>query len=73
MFLRWENRWNSTTSLAKIVEAFWCDVTEDLESVHNLIPDETYQQIIKDVARSHGQIPEKSSEEEVETFEKDST
>jgi hypothetical protein len=46
------------------------DVTEDLESVHTLIPDKTYQQIIKDVARRHGHIPEESSKEQVETFEK---
>ena len=45
----------------------------DLENVHKKIPDEIYQQILKDVTRSRGHIPEDTSDFEVEKFENELT
>ncbi|OXU27335.1 hypothetical protein TSAR_007295 [Trichomalopsis sarcophagae] len=46
---------------------------EDLESVHKLIDDEIYQQILKDVARSGSHMPEDTSEDAMEKFHKELT
>ncbi|XP_015610596.1 TBC1 domain family member 20 [Cephus cinctus] len=46
---------------------------EGLETVHTLLPDEIYQQILKDVARSSGHLSSRATEEEIEIFHEELT
>jgi len=44
-----------------------------LETIHTCIPNEVYQQIVKDVARSGSHIPQNATEEETENFQEQLT
>lgn len=44
-----------------------------LETVHSCIPNEVYQQILKDVARSGSHISQNATEEETESFQEQLT
>jgi len=44
-----------------------------LETVHTCIPNEVYQQIVKDVARSGSHIPQNATEKETENFQEQLT
>lgn len=46
---------------------------EELETVYKLVDDEIYQQILKDVARSGCHMPEDTSEDTMEMFQKELT
>ncbi|KAL0132731.1 hypothetical protein PUN28_000459 [Cardiocondyla obscurior] len=46
---------------------------DGLETVHTYIPNEIYQQILKDVARSGSHISQNATEEETETFQEQLT
>ncbi|XP_014215444.1 TBC1 domain family member 20 [Copidosoma floridanum] len=49
------------------------EMVNNLENIHNLIDNDVYQQILKDVARSRGHMPEDASEDVIETFQKELT
>lgn len=44
-----------------------------LETVHTYIPNEIYQQILKDVARSGSHVSQNATEEETENFQEQLT
>ena len=48
-------------------------MVEDLEDVHKFVDNEVYQQILKDVARSGSHMPEDTSEDAMEKFQKELT
>ncbi|XP_058802678.1 TBC1 domain family member 20 [Phymastichus coffea] len=48
-------------------------VEDDLENVHKLIDNDIYQQILKDVARSGSHMPDDTSEDAMNKFEKELT
>lgn len=48
-------------------------ITEGLECVYTLIPNEVYQQILKDVARSGSHIPVTATQEDTDIFQKELT
>ncbi|XP_057333825.1 TBC1 domain family member 20 isoform X2 [Microplitis mediator] len=48
-------------------------VGEELDSIHTLIPDEIYQQILKDVARSGSHLPHNATKSEIDTFHNELT
>lgn len=41
---------------------------DELETIHNHIPNEVYQQILKDVARSGSHISEDATQDEIDHF-----
>lgn len=47
--------------------------TYGLETVHTRIPNEVYQQILKDVARSGSHISQNATEKETESFQEQLT
>lgn len=49
------------------------EVNEQLHSIHTLVPDEVYQQITKDVARSGGHLSSDATEIEMEKFHNELT
>lgn len=59
--------WPKLLRLAQPVPA------DGLEAVHTCIPNEIYQQILKDVARSGSHIPQSATEEEAECFQEELT
>ncbi|XP_008549043.1 TBC1 domain family member 20 isoform X2 [Microplitis demolitor] len=48
-------------------------VGEELDSIHTLIPDEIYQQILKDVARSGSHLSHNATKSEIDTFHNELT
>ena len=46
---------------------------EELDIIHTLVPDEVYQQILKDVARSGGHLHSDATEKEMEKFQDELT
>lgn len=44
-----------------------------LKTVHNLIQNEVYQQILKDVVRSASHFPKQSTDDEIANFENEMT
>lgn len=48
-------------------------MVDDLEDVYKCIDNDVYQQILKDVARSGSHMPEDTSEDDMEKFQKELT
>lgn len=46
---------------------------DDLENVHKLIDNDIYQQILKDVARSGSHMPDDTSDDVMDNFQKELT
>lgn len=62
--------WPKLLRLAQLEQTALVD---GLETVHTYIPNEIYQQILKDVARSGSHISQSATEKETESFQEQLT